>query len=122
MISKEVILDFNEKCGNFLEIPKLEDYKGVLWDFQRTGQKIYSIRTNELDFHKNWNSIMEVLNKISLLDFGWKVTSKHVNIYSHIGDPRGEFNCEHSINCPNNVLLDTVRTINQFLIWYEQNK
>lgn len=55
---------FNKKCAEFLEIPNLKDYKGDLWDYQRTNEKIYSIRTNELSFHRDWNRIMDVIEKI----------------------------------------------------------
>lgn len=71
-----------------------------------------------LKFDSDWNWIMVILNELSSLDFGWKITSKYVNIYNHAGDPRGEFDCVHKLNCPNNVKLDTVKTIYQFLIWY----
>jgi len=60
--------------------------------------------------------------KITSLDFGWKITSKYINIYSHAGDPRGKFDCVFKTNCPENVILDVVKTINQFLIWYNNEK
>ncbi len=83
----------------------------------------YIGRSNhDLKFDSDWNYINLVLDKIAKLDYGWKVTSKYVNIYSHIGDPKGDFDCKHSTNCPTDVKLDTIRTINQFLIWYNKNK
>lgn len=85
--------------------------------------KSYIGRSNhDLKFDSDWNYINLVLDKIAKLDYGWKVTSKYVNIYSHIGDPKGNFDCKHSTNCPIDVKLDTIRTINQFLIWYNKNK
>ena len=73
-------------------------------------------------FHSDWNWIFEMLNKISSLGYDWKITSKYVQIYSHTDDPRGYFDCKHEINCPEKVLLDVVKTINQFLVWQKANQ
>ena len=127
-MTQEEILDYNKSCALFLEAeeqqwyPKTKMYNqtGVYFSFIKdcypNNKKYHGWEL--LQFHSDWNWIMEVLNKISSLDFGWKVTSKYVNIYSHIGDPRGEFNCECSINCPKEVIKDVIKTVNHFLIWY----
>lgn len=117
-MTQQEILEYNKLCAEFLGWKNLNDdsfpeYVDKLGNF-------YPLK--ELKFHSDWNWIMEMLDKVALLDFGWKITSKYVNIYSHAGDPRGEFDCKHKINCPENVMLDTVRTINQFLIWKNNNK
>ena len=116
-MKQEEIFEYNKRCAEFLgyTFKNHDNLPNAFWDIPFG--KTYS-QTKDLEFHSDWNWIMEMLDKVALLDFGWKVTSKYVNIYSHTGDPRGEFDCTHSINCPENVMLDTVRTINQFLIWY----
>lgn len=129
-MTQEEILEYNRRCAEFLEY----DYDDIsetyetshlkLVEPQAFGDEQFSckLKDYELDFHSDWNWIMEILNKVSSLDFGWKVTSKYVNIYSHSGDPRGEFDCKFKMNCPQDVIVDTVKTINQFLIWYNENK
>jgi hypothetical protein len=117
MTKKEMIL-YNKRCAEFLGYIYYSD-----WNLFRLGHDINNspvkqYKPENLKFHSDWNWIIEVLNQISSLDFGWKVTSKYVNIYSHIGDPRGEFNCECSINCPKEVIKDVIKTVNHFLIWY----
>lgn len=125
MTQKE-IKEYNKRCAEFLNeqyegsfiahggTKKMPDYFLELVHSKMKGKSWYIYPK----FHSDWNWIMKVLDKIAKIDYGWKVTSKYVNIYSHSGDPRGEFNCVHQINCPKDVKLDTVRTINQFLIWY----
>lgn len=113
-MTPQEIFEYNTRCAEFLKIPKLSDYKGVLWDFQRTGKKIYSIRTEELNFHRNWNSIMEVveaiekLNKIVIID-GVKcmITPIATSYIYYKRETKKEA---------------VVQAINNFLIWYNENK
>lgn len=140
-MTQEEILECNKRCAEFLGadvqnvlrriyIDKMEDTEMIFHNhsvdlnyYEWDGKKnIHYIPFEYLQFHSDWNWIMEVLDEIAKLDYGWKVTSKYVNIYSHSGDPRGEFDCKHQINCPKDVKLDTIRTINQFLIWYNEQR
>lgn len=117
-MTQEEIIQYNKRCAKFLGFDS----------YEFRGYRMYIFTDNnhrtELDlyYHSDWNWIMEILTKISSLDFGWKITSKYVNIYSHAGDPRGEFDCVFKTNCPENVILDVVKTINQFLIWHSNEK
>lgn len=133
-MSDQEILDYNQRCVEFLgykhypkvspndkvkeEHSKFRYFKPFREEESQNGEIIF---INNLKFHSDWNCIMEILNKVASLDYGWKITSKYVNIYSHSGDPKGKFDCKFSINCPENVVLDTIKTINQFLIWYKEN-
>lgn len=110
---------FNEKCAKFLGWEY--NTETCRWNENMTHDYSF-IYDEDLKFHSDWNWIMEVLNGISKLDFSWNVTSKKINIYSHLGDKRGTFDCMYETNCPQNVILDTAKAINQFLTWYENNK
>lgn len=124
-MTEEQILDYNKMCSEFLYPNAKEEYDSDEISIEDgmfiKGMLIFG-HFHMMKFHSDWNWIMKVLNKIASLDLGWKVTSKYVNIYSHSGDPRGEFDCKFEMNCPQDVIVDTVKTINQFLIWYNNNK
>ena len=121
-MKQEEILEYNKRCAEFLGWK----YENTIWLKPHSKEintwVVASYSKKFINFAYDWNWIMEVLNKISSLDFGWKVTSKYVNIYSHSGDPRGEFDCKFEMNCPQDVIIDTVKTINQFLIWYNEQR
>lgn len=62
-MSTDTLTD-NELIAEFMEVPKLEDYKGIMYDIQKTGKQIYSIRANELAYHRSWDWLMPVVHKI----------------------------------------------------------
>ena len=78
---------FNVKCAIFMKVPRLKDDKGDLWDYRKTGEKIYSLRTNLLRFHSDWEWIMQLVTKIR--NEGWRfdtvhsgsVSSKDINVF-----------------------------------------
>ena len=93
-MNKQEILEYNKLCAEFLGFKYKNQAK--FWakyplnNNSFLSQKGY-MRIDNLCFHSDWNWIITMLDKIALLDFGWKVTSKYVNIYSHTGDQRGGF-------------------------------
>ena len=79
-------------------------------------------QTTKLQYHCDWNWLMGVYIKLSVeLDIGWKITSKYVNIYTHIGQPVGDFDGRWGINCPDNVIVDAWRAIVSFIKWHNDN-
>jgi hypothetical protein len=75
------------------------------------------------EMFKDWESIMVVYNNLSIkLDVAWEITSKGVRIYTHAGQPIGDFDGTWKINCPKNVLLDAYRAVVEFIKWYNKNK
>lgn len=57
----------NELIAEFMGIPQMNDYKGVMWDIERTGEQIYSVRPDELRYHSSWDWLMPVVQKIYAL-------------------------------------------------------
>src|SRR5574343_447033 len=112
--------EFNTKCAEFLGYHIMENTDDECFTIKAHPWDVFHL--DDLRFDKDFNLLLQVLNKIATLDFGWKVTSKYVIIYSHIGDPRGKFNCKYETNCPQSVQTDVIKTINQFLDWYKQIK
>lgn len=129
MMTQEEILEFNKRCAEFLKIPNLKDYKGDAWDFKRTGHLIYTIRTSELRFHSDWNLIMEVVEAIEKIGetserYGVivDITTTHVNIrYSNIRGRSSNFIVDFKLQ-PSDKKDAVVSVMNDFLIWYNENK
>lgn len=59
----------NELIAEFMGIPQMHDYKGVMWDIQRTGKQIFGVRPDELRYHSSWDWLMPVVEKIESLQF-----------------------------------------------------
>lgn len=112
--------EFNSKCAEFLGYKVMEHTDDECFTIKANPWDVFHL--DDLTFHKDMNLILRVLDKVASLNFGWKLTSKYVIIYSHIGDPRGEFNCKFETNCPQSVQTDIIKTIDQFLTWYNQLK
>jgi hypothetical protein len=55
----------NKIIAEFMEIPIRTDYKGIMWDFQKTGKDIYCIRTEQLGYHSSWDWLMPVVKRIN---------------------------------------------------------
>lgn len=141
-MTQEEILEYNKRCAEFLgyenTTPTDRDFniykneKGII-----IGNKIITmIELMSAKFHSDWNWIMEVIEKIENLGFATKID--HDYCVSNYGCDR----CE--IDTRENALFDpdeyeekeepivfklvkskkeaVVYAINEFLIWYEQNK
>lgn len=72
-------------------------------------------------YHESWDWLMPVYDYLTLKhDVAWKITSKGVRIYTHLGQPIGDFDGRWEMNCPKDVLLDAYRGIIQFITWYNK--
>jgi hypothetical protein len=114
-MTQEEILQYNKRCAEFLgyknTTPDDKDFniyqseKGMI-----IGNKIYTLlETMSMRFHSDWNWIMEVVEAIEKK--AW------VNIKGCAVDISTIVN----LNAPTKKEA-VVQAINQFLIWYEQNK
>lgn len=121
-MTKKEILDYNRRCAEFLKVPNLKDAKGDLWDFLRTNQKIYSIRTRELTYHSDWNWIMEVCEAIEKLGYYTNILSADNNSMKHTMHINKVHEEEKYTLFVDSKKEAVVRAINQFLIWYNENK
>ena len=128
-MTKKEILEFNKKCAKFLNsdvnkglkriyIKDMEDKNMIFHNhsvdydtYEWNGtENIYYIPFDILEFHSNWNWIKEVLDKIASLNednFSTKTQHAFENLLDlSVFSSMSTFCIE----------------INQFLIWYEQNK
>lgn len=119
-MNKEQILEYNKKCAEFLgysyddmsetyETPHLK-----LVEPQAFGDEQFSckLKDYELDFHKDWNWIMEVveaINKTKNPKQGGDTT--HSTLKREVQTLLGKVAKESA-----------VQAINQFLTWYSANK
>jgi len=120
-MNEKEILEYNKRCAEFLGWKNLNDdsfpeYVNPLGDF-------YQLK--ELKFHSDWNWIMEVVEAIEKLKFNVRITIACITIENAFDNDsnlspiykfhsmQGEFESKKEA---------VVEAINQFLIWYEQNK
>lgn len=54
----------NKIIAEFMGLNNLKDSKGDAWDYFNAGKSIYALRTNNLQYHSDWNWLMEVVEKI----------------------------------------------------------
>ncbi len=125
-MTQEEILQYNKLCAEFLgyhfynkEITfgRSEESKPtILPNFIEINEKEYQLPS--LKFHSDWNWIMEVVEAIEKLGYEFRGWS---NIY-YIVDSKNNSDvvAEESGNLTKKEAV--VQAINQFLIWYEQNK
>lgn len=121
----------NELIAEFMEIPKLEDYKGIMWDFQKTGKQIYSIRSNELGYNRSWDWLMPVVEKIEQLhdaSYLCRIVSRRCIIYdtnianqASVYQGSGEGIISASIN-QDLKLIACYKAILEFIKWYNSQK
>lgn len=99
-MTQEEILEYNKLCAEFLG-EEMTTY------FVETQMDL--IGSSELHFHSDWNWIMEVVEAIEKKSW--------VNIKGCAVD----ISTIANLNAPTKKEA-VVQAINQFLIWYEQNK
>ena len=123
-MTKEEILEYNKLCAEFLGLelygpgfPSGYFYKQDYYDFYHF---------EDLKFHSDWNWIMMVIEKIQGLGFN---TDSYSPIQGSVEleDTLHEFNIWDKINPEIQGRGKTkkeavVKAINQFLIWYNENK
>ena len=119
-MSQEEILEYNKKCAAFLGW----DYNKFMdrWneeDFQHEYSNTNSI---DLKFHSDWNWIMEVVEAIEKIDDNFyfvKINTGGCFIHP-LNDTRDYKGICYQAGKTKKEAV--VQAINQFLIWYEQNK
>lgn len=103
-MKQEEILEFNKMCLEFLG-RKLADYD-VAYIEEYTNIECYRDQTLEdLEYHSDWNLIMEVVEKILLFSKATEKWKMFDTIIDYI---------------PNKEAV--VKSINEFLIWYNQEE
>ena len=138
MTQKE-ILQYNRMCAEFLGYKNLtpddkdfniyENEKGMI-----IGNKIYTLlETMSMRFHSDWNWIMEVVEAIEIkfpiftLQWEYDDREEFSENGKYLADwftlyPKDEILVGLSDLRSNSRQEAVVHAINQFLIWYEQNK
>ena len=118
-MTQEEILEYNKRCAEFLEWVK---YNGTnpAWNDSYDTNKIHfgekTVHLRYMKFHSDWNWIMEVVEVINstgrfevIIQYG----------FCYITDGEDEL----TLSCPNKTTTAAVvQAINQFLIWYNENK
>ena len=122
-MKQEEIIENNKLIAEFIGIEYIEGDCNQKW--RLTNSPIHKVTMSShsvhLHFDVSWDWLMPVYNKLSLKhDIGWKITSKYINIYTHAGQPIGDFNGMFEINCPQNVMSDAYRAIVAFIKWYNK--
>lgn len=129
--TKEEILEYNKKCAEFLGYelitPQMrknpEQWKdNSYWEHKNkanvhTSKKVLG-RDGYLSFHSDWDWIMEVVEAIEQLKFRVEITSISCCIYKN-SVLKSSF---HGIKDKSSKKEAIVQAINQFLIWYNNEK
>jgi len=135
MIQKE-ILEYNKRCAEFLGANIQDDSERIYIDKMKDDDmmfhnmsvnlgtyewngttNIHYIPFDMLEFHSDWNSIMEVVEAIEKLGFNFNIFHEDCLIkkdrkYVIVTNATKIKSKKEAV----------VQAINQFLIWYEQNK
>ena len=109
-MTQEEVLQYNKMCAEFLNWESLSPKtKYCYWKFPqelcftlRAGEPVHS---NNLLFHSDWNQIMEVVEAIAVYYKDKEIPQIHL-----LNQPI--FSSKEAV----------VQAINQFLIWYNENK
>ena len=115
MTEKE-ILQYNKRCAKFLGFKYHEGSE--YWTTMLWGGAGFTLR--QMKFHSDWNWIMEVKNHIIGLGYCWFQFPDTIQINEN-STMSSKSICKvrfHKLQEKEAV----VEAINQFLIWYEQNK
>lgn len=127
-MNQEEILDYNKRCAEFL------GWKNDTFLLSKQIEKNTGLC--HLKYHSDWNWIMEVVEAIEKLGYQFDITGNEVGVNSNImsmenistGGTMNSYNrsyyptiisiCEEEYSKKDAV----VQAINQFLIWYKENK
>jgi hypothetical protein len=127
-MKQEDVLEYNKICADFLGLK----FDGIMY---RNSYEImsffpyldYSRYPNELVFHSDWNWIMEVVEAIEKLydsNIYFKISWNNITIgiatQYELAYETGFEGVE--IHREGNKKEAVVKAINQFLIWYNENK
>ena len=132
-MKQEEILQYNKRCAMFLGYKILsKPYKGAVTVQEGCYNPMFLHDRIEgeswyvyPEFHSDWNWIMEMVEAIEKLKFNVRITIACITIENAFDNDsnlspiykfhsmQGEFESKKEA---------VVQAINQFLIWYEQNK
>lgn len=122
-MNEKEILEYNKRCAEFLggSLHKMQPPLNPQWfdlPFSKRG-----IPEGLLKFHSDWNWIMEVVETIeNKLNDSFNVDIVNKNQCEIVRNGE-EFICGAGFDTINHRKKEAVvDAINQFLIWYEQNK
>lgn len=120
MTQEEKVLEYNNRCAKFL---------GVEYEIHSKTHRYKNLISTELLFHLDWNWIMEIKEVIGGLkadDFymEWFVLDgPNVSLYKrHRQDGTVLWECMGRFSKAKTQKQAIVYIINEFLIWYKQNK
>lgn len=146
MKTQEEILEYNKRCAEFLGWKKclthefdsynycqvvdgyITPFNNIIADPQilEYNSSIFEHSISDMQFHSDWNWIIEVLKFITKIGYNWELinfngTVEEVNfmkcsIFDLDFDNRIKFVFESS-----DEKEAVVQAINQFLIWYKEN-
>ena len=106
--------EYNKLCAEFLGWKNKGMVNLELWvstEYQ------YGIMTNELKFHSDWNWIMEVFKKIQKEGYTYGIVVGASSIWKYEDVTTPIF-----IQTSEDPLEASVRVLNQFLNWYNEQK
>ena len=114
----------NELIAEFMELPRNEEFGKVYWDYKKTGIPIYYLPTRYLGYHRSWDWLMPVVEKIWSLGYSFilhfpsgdyfftGVVSYNNNYHKK---QENDVNNIRPINCAYQAVIE-------FIKWYNENK
>ena len=118
-MTQEEILDYNKRCAEFLGWKQIKDLEEIdennqhvkdCWFLAYTELVFWN--TDVLKFHSDWNWIMEVVDAIN----------KTQNPRTSGDTTHSSLKREVQVLLGKSIKEAVVQAINQFLIWYNENK
>ena len=132
-MTQEEILEYNKRCAECLgwetedadedsctydtpyliNVSESEDWEASMDDYTN------HLKIDEMLFHSDWNWIMEVVEAIKQLGY-FVMINKWTSVYT--GEEKEGNRIQITTVEGENTKVNTVQAINQFLIWYNENK
>ena len=128
-MTQEEILQYNKMCAEFIGGKQSKDTLPLIRERLRENDfwlpKFGIKRLVDMKFHSDWNWIHDVIEAIEKLKFNIIITRASITIETSVA-------CKYDINTiykfhsrngeSETKLEAVVEAINQFLIWYNENK
>lgn len=135
-MTPEEIFEYNKRCSEFLgckfsvneqyELPNM-----MVFPPKKNSNLCHTAKVccvEDMQFHSDWNWITEVVEAIEKLKFRFEIALNEVNLYCILEERRFSYaiNYHDCENYGEEMHLTkkeaVVQAINQFLIWYNENK
>jgi hypothetical protein len=121
-MTEEEILEYNKKCANFLYPNAKKEYEegeiSIEDGIFKKGMLVFE-HYHIMKFHSDWNWIMEVVEAIENLGY-FVMINKWTSTYTG-AEKEGE-RIQITTVLGKYKKTNTVQAINEFFIWYNQNK